>query len=87
MPLYGKQGNKTAKGEYIYLNIRYKTKHEKEKQKKCTKNIRETFVSFKKVPTFASAIEKQTQIQERKTAEMQKGWPVRLSVRTQDFHS
>lgn len=71
MPLYGKQGNKTAKGEYIYLNIRYKTKHEKEKQKKCTKNIRETFVSFKKVPTFASAIEKQTQIQERKTAEMQ----------------
>lgn len=59
-------GIKWQKGEYIYLNIRYKIKHEKEKQKKCTKNIRETFVSFKKVPTFASAIEKQTQIRESK---------------------
>lgn len=27
----------------------------------------ESFVSFKKVPTFASAIEKQTQIRESKT--------------------
>ena len=34
----------------------------------------------KKIATFAPAIEKQT-------LEANKGWPVRLSVRTQDFHS
>ena len=51
------------------------------------KNIRQIFANSKKVSTFASAIEKQTLKSERNGNVSPKGWPVRLSVRTQDFHS
>ena len=52
------------------------------------KKYAEYFASSKKVPTFATAKEKNTL---RKQAKLRlgkfKAWPVRLSVRTQDFHS
>jgi hypothetical protein len=52
------------------------------------KKYAECFVNSKRVPTFATAKEKNTL---RKQAKLRlgriKARPVRLSVRTQDFHS
>ena len=53
--------------KYNYLNIRKKRKLKEGNRKIYAIFFSKLFVSFKKVPTFASAIEKQTQIRESKS--------------------
>ena len=52
------------------------------------KKISESFAGMKILHTFATAIERYaSSVAGSEVLSGSKGWPVRLSVRTQDFHS
>ncbi|WP_304522470.1 hypothetical protein, partial [Bacteroides acidifaciens] len=68
------------KQAFILLNISIQQGINRREVKFSSFFFRELFASLKKVPTFASAIEKQTQIRESKSRNATIGWPVRLSV-------